>query len=566
MRLKAYDYARMHRSHQTTDMPPPVLRRCLLTVTLLLGACARPPDTASVPEPPPAAPELLQAVLAAQIAVTTDAPTDLAAQLARLPDLIDDESDPQVFPYAIALAEQMDLHQSAIRLADRWLARQPDNPNAVLAALSLPLTPEASADELRRLADFTAEPQPEPMLMRIARQLAALPLDTLGTFTAARPENPAVWLTAGLAAWHQADFERAHAYLSGSLKRAPDWELPALYRLRYTPPPPADLAAYAEAHLRQHPEQMRFRQSYAELLADQSRSARALRALAPLTAEPEAARLAAQLHLSQGEPRRARRVLAHDDSAAAQLLRASSHLRQGRTDTAQHILASIDDPNFTPSAERLQARVVAREIGIDAASNYLDRILAEQNEPPFERHLAQLNLLVEYEARDRALMLTNAALARNPENPDLLYQRALVYADLNHLGPMERDLRRLIYLEPDNPRAFNALGYTLADQTARLDEAGLLLERALMLAPRNPYILDSWGWLQYRRGEYEQAVATLRDALNERLEAEIAAHLAIALWDAGEADEARRYAAVARRLIPSQPVEIPEFPNHADFH
>ena len=546
-------------------MPAPRLRHCLLAMTLMLGACAPRPSIAPAPEPPPPPPALLQAVIAAQIATALDEPAMLATQLERLPDLLDEESDPHLLPYAIALAEQLGQHETAITLADFWLAQRPDDPDARLAALALPLTPEATAGELQRLADFTARQHLEDMLLSIAHQLAQLSPDTLTRFIDRRPQDAAVRLAAGLAAWQQDNPDRAYDYLTDSVDLAPDWELPALYRLHYTPPPPAELATLSEAHLNRHPEHRRFRQAYARLLASQSRSARALRALAPLIEDPEAARLAARLYLSQGEPGRARRVLKTDASADAQLLRASSYLRQGRTDTAQRILLTIDDPDFTPRTDRLQARVVAREIGLDQASNYLDRILAEQNELPFERHLEQLNLLVEYDAHDKALRLTNAALARDPENPDLLYQRALVYADLNRLEPMERDLRRLIYLEPNNPRAFNALGYTLADQTTRLDEAGLLLERALALAPRNPYILDSWGWLQYRRGEFEQAVATLRDALNERLEAEIAAHLALALWDAGEADEARRYAAVARRLTPSQPVEIPEFPHYADL-
>lgn len=548
-------------------MSAPLLRRCLLALTLLLGACAPLPPIAPAPtlESPPPPPELLQAVIAAQIATALDEPDDLAAQLERLPDLLDEESDPHLLPYAIALAEQLEQHETAITLADVWLARRPNDPDARLAALALPLTPQASTDKLQRLADFTARQHPEDMLLSIAHQLAQLPPDTLARFINLRPQNAAVHLAAGLAAWQQDRPDRAYDYLTSSLTLAPDWELPALYRLHYTPPPADELAAVSEAHLNRHPQHRRFRQAYARLLANQSRSARALRALGPLMEDPEAARLAARLYLSQGEPGRARRVLKQDTGADAQLLRASSYLRQGRTDTAQRILAAIDDPDFTPRTDRLQARVVAREIGLDQASDYLSRILASQNELPFERHLEQLNLLVEYSAHDRALTLTNAALARDPENPDLLYQRALVYADLNRLEPMERDLRRLIYLEPNNPRAFNALGYTLADQTDRLDEAGLLLERALMLEPRNPYILDSWGWLQYRRGEFEQAVATLRDALNERLEAEIAAHLALALWDAGKAEEARRYAAVARRLVPSRPVDTPVFPGHVHF-
>ena len=193
----------------------------------------------------------MQTVLAAQIAAALDDREQLTRQLKRLPGQITAESDPDIFPYAIALAEQLQLHPAAITLAEQWLDRQPDNPDAAFAALSLPLTPEASAGELQRFAEFTAAPHPEVMLLRIARQLAALPPDALLAFTAAQPEAAAVWLTAGLAAWQQAAINHARDYFTRSLAHAPDWELPALYQLLYTPPapPPRALTSIASARL-----------------------------------------------------------------------------------------------------------------------------------------------------------------------------------------------------------------------------------------------------------------------------------------------------------------------------
>src|SRR3546814_18194897 len=60
-----------------------------------------------------------------------------------------------------------------------------------------------------------------------------------------------------------------------------------------------------------------------------------------------------------------------------------------------------------------------------------------------------------------------------------------------------------------NANAYNALGYTYADQNRLLDEAEDLLERALDLDPDNPYILDSVGWYLFRVGDYEAAIEYL---------------------------------------------------------
>jgi Flp pilus assembly protein TadD len=105
---------------------------------------------------------------------------------------------------------------------------------------------------------------------------------------------------------------------------------------------------------------------------------------------------------------------------------------------------------------------------------------------------------------------------------------------------MERLLRRVIELRPDNAHAHNALGYSLADRGQRLPEARALIERALELAPGDPFITDSLGWVEYRMGNREAALAHLQRAWAARPDTEIGAHLGEVLWALGRRDEARR--------------------------
>ena len=51
-----------------------------------------------------------------------------------------------------------------------------------------------------------------------------------------------------------------------------------------------------------------------------------------------------------------------------------------------------------------------------------------------------------------------------------------------------------------------------ADQNTHLDEAEDYIKRALATDPKNGAYLDSLGWLHYRRGNYEQALAELLNA------------------------------------------------------
>jgi len=109
---------------------------------------------------------------------------------------------------------------------------------------------------------------------------------------------------------------------------------------------------------------------------------------------------------------------------------------------------------------------------------------------------------------------------------------------LDRLDVLETDLRRVIALRPGDAQAYNALGYTLADRTDRLTEAVSLLDKALSLAPNDPFILDSVGWAQFRTGNLARAQEYLERAFKMRPDPEIAAHLGEVLWAMGQRDAA----------------------------
>ena len=135
--------------------------------------------------------------------------------------------------------------------------------------------------------------------------------------------------------------------------------------------------------------------------------------------------------------------------------------------------------------------------------------------------------------------LANAALLVLPDDIALRYTRALLAVEMGRLELGERDLRQIISAKPDNAAALNALGYTLADLTQRFDEAEQLILQAYELQPDDPSIIDSMGWVSYRRGNLAEAEKYMREAWKIFRNAEIAAHLGEVLWARGQKDEAR---------------------------
>jgi tetratricopeptide (TPR) repeat protein len=193
---------------------------------------------------------------------------------------------------------------------------------------------------------------------------------------------------------------------------------------------------------------------------------------------------------------------------------------------------------FLP-AQLKAAQLLIQQEDIYAARDYLTHRRSEF--PDFNIELVQLEveLLINNEQIEEAYQLVDTALIESPDNTKLLYSRGLLAEKLGNIGQLETDLRHIIRLSPNNAEAINALGYTLANKTNRLDEALSLIKQAMELAPGNPAIIDSLGWAYYRQGNLDQAVELLQQAFNTFPDHEVAAHLGEVLWKLKRNNEAK---------------------------
>ncbi|MCP4332718.1 MAG: tetratricopeptide repeat protein [Gammaproteobacteria bacterium] len=192
----------------------------------------------------------------------------------------------------------------------------------------------------------------------------------------------------------------------------------------------------------------------------------------------------------------------------------------------------------------------------DEAIEHLDAMLkGSQSDGSLVRiYVAKGELLRLARRYEESMVVFNTALDIVPGNNDLLYARALVAERLGQIDQLEADLSFILKTEPDNAHALNALGFTLADQTDRYEEAYAYLKRAIEIMPDDPAIIDSMGWVQYRMGNYDEAVRLLRKALARFDDSEIAAHLGEVLWVTGQQEEARGIWQKALKKSPDDPV------------
>lgn len=150
----------------------------------------------------------------------------------------------------------------------------------------------------------------------------------------------------------------------------------------------------------------------------------------------------------------------------------------------------------------------------------------------------------------QAIAAYSRGLHALPDDTELLYGRGLSEAEANDTAAAIADLRQLLALKPGDIEAMNALGYTLTDSNQHLDEATLLLKKALAAKPDEPAIMDSWGWLQYRLGHLDEAQKILRRAWDKGKDADIGVHLGEVLWKRGDIAGAKAVFAQVRKLDP----------------
>lgn len=319
-------------------------------------------------------------------------------------------------------------------------------------------------------------------------------------------------------------------------------------------------ASYAEA-LKRDPDSVRLRSGYAALLADGGDNAAAARVLAR-GPQDDITYTARAAYAARDNDKTALAALYREleaDKAARSgkrlyLLGQVAEMIDRRETALDWYRAIPDDDEHWFDAQMREAVVLDQLGRTGKAFDFLHQLQSESggdSEQLANAFLLEADLFARRQRPHDAMAVYARALDTLPDDTRLLYARALLAVDQGDDAAGERDLRRVIELKPDNAEALNALGYTLADRSARGDprqhEALDLIQRALKLKPDEPAIIDSMGWLHYRMGDLDASLRDLRRAYAKQPDADIAAHLGEVLWVKGEHNEARRIWDAGRR-------------------
>jgi len=497
---------------------------------------------------------------------------NLALSAQAYADLARRTRDPRVAERATEIALHARMPEAAIESAKIWAEASPNSTRALATASSLLIR----ANRLQ---------EAEPYLQKVLAGQSANRGDgflQLNALLANNPDKQANLRVVERLAQSYPDLAQAHFAVAQAAANAgeeelalkeireagrlqPDWELAVLFEAALLQKTSNAAAADRLAgYLKTHPKSREVRLAYARTLVADRKHAEARREFEQLLKDHPSstdvvlavALLSMQLEDWPGAETNLKRLLdlGYADRNSVRFYLGQVSEEQKRFPEALQWYAEVTRSEQFMPAQIRTAQVMSKQGDLDGARKYLQNASAANNDQRAQLIMAEAQLLRDANRPKEAFDVVERGLDKLPNNPELLYDQAMLAERLDRMDILESNLRRVIKLKPDYAHAYNALGYSLADRNLRLDEARTLIDQALKLAPDDAYIIDSLGWVLYRQGKTEEALKELQRAYAGRQDAEIAAHLGEVLWALGRRAEARKVWDEALAKTPSNDV------------
>ena len=570
-----------------------IILTSLLLGLLLLGSCARftqqavpdeGADAAIQPAPPSPdktalsttqqetlTPSLLYGILLGEIAgqrgrMDVSAPSYLEA--AR------HSKDPRVAERALKIAVFGKQQAIALDAARRWVELAPDNKEARQAYAALALRggqQEEAHTQLSYLiqhSDGSADQAYNSLISMLAREPdKERALAVMQQLVSEHPEDANAHLAYARLATHNENWALAGQEVEKVLKLRPDWVPAVILRAQIALKQGNGGQAREQITqaLQRNSKDVQLRQAYARMLVDLEDLDAARSEYKKLVKlDPDngpAVYSLALLSLEAGDLKDAetnfKRLLELDYQTV------QSHYYLGAIaeerkdyDQAFEWYRKVEQGDHWLEVQIRMARIEAETDKLDQARARLKNLRFTKPAQAQRLFLVEGELLAQQEKLDDAYQLYSQYLEAHPEDYDVLYARSLIAERLDLLDAAEQDLKNIIQHEPENARALNALGYTLADRTTRYQEALQYIEQAIKLTPDDPAVIDSMGWVQFKLGNLEKAREYLQKAYDQTSDAEIAAHLGEVLWALGDQSGARKLWEQGKEKAPENPVLI----------
>jgi tetratricopeptide (TPR) repeat protein len=176
-----------------------------------------------------------------------------------------------------------------------------------------------------------------------------------------------------------------------------------------------------------------------------------------------------------------------------------------------------------------------------------DAIERRSNVPEF--YALYASLLDESKEYKVAINMLDAAVKKFPSHTQLKFFLGSMHDRVGDKQATIKAMREVVDLDADHVQALNFLAYTYAELSENLSEAETLARRALELSPNDGYVLDTVGWVLFKRGKLEESIRFLEAAFSTKKDESIVAeHLGDAYYRFELVEKAKKMYTRARKL------------------
>jgi tetratricopeptide (TPR) repeat protein len=468
--------------------------------------------------------------------------------------------DPRVARRAAQLTFEAHQYDQSVEAFKLWQQLEPTSPLAKQMLVSLLLSGGKLQEAQPHVTELLAtDPQNigrsfmnlYGLLARVPDKTAALDwlIEVAHPYPKVAEAHWALAQAASAANKHELALSEAHE----AVALRPEWDISVVLeaQLMQRNNPDAS-AALLKKYLDVHDDKKDVRLFYARMLLEQKKYVPAREAFSRLLQQrpgsPELAFAIAMISLQLGELDRAEQELRvaltsngkdKDDDTLNYYLGQLGEAKKDEAMAVQHYRQIKGGEHLYASQLRI-AYLLNKAGKLDEARKTLKSTKPKDDTQSIQLLMIESQFLREAKKHNESFKVLAQGLEKFPDEPELLYQSALVADQLNKPDAFEQLLRKLIKVNPESAHPYNALGYSWLERNVRVHEAMELVEKAYKLAPDDIAIVDSMGWGYFRLGQYDKSIEFLRRAYQANPDPEIAAHLGEALWVSGNKADAQQ--------------------------
>lgn len=161
----------------------------------------------------------------------------------------------------------------------------------------------------------------------------------------------------------------------------------------------------------------------------------------------------------------------------------------------------------------VHAGYLLKNIGqLDKAISVLANAYENKKDYP-QIYAMYASLLDEDKDYKKALEVLSSGLEKFPDNAQLHFYYGTIHDRTGNKEKVIANMKKVIELDPNHSQGLNYLAFTWAEMNENMDEAEKLARRAVTLDPEDGYILDTLGWILFKRGNKKEALKFLEAAI-----------------------------------------------------